>query len=343
MNGQKWKALASAMGIMILILDTRTGISAAREGIELCIKVLIPSLFPFFVLSAILTGNLGGMQPKWMKKIEKWFHFPEGSGHLLIVGVLSGYPVGAGNVCGCYRKKQLSKEDAERMIALCNNAGPSFLFGVLSGQFSHIGFIWMLWGTQILSLFLTARLTNSPLDRFSAEHSGAAVSPTQAMNQALRSMASVCGWVIIARVLLSFLNQYLFPWLPGLIQIIMTGLVELTNGCLLLNKIPQEGLRFTIASILLAFGGICVHMQTGSVCRELSRKKYLRIKGIQSLVCGFLSIGIQFLFRPSNRIIHPGFLLIIAAPLIVMTKRRKKAVAFRRHLMYNQEKRTERG
>ena len=47
--------------MLALILDGRTAIDGARQGIELCLRTVIPSLFPFFVLSILLTSSLLGM------------------------------------------------------------------------------------------------------------------------------------------------------------------------------------------------------------------------------------------------------------------------------------------
>ena len=46
---------------LLLFLFPEESVAAAREGISLCVDVLIPSLFPFFVLSSLLisTGLAG--------------------------------------------------------------------------------------------------------------------------------------------------------------------------------------------------------------------------------------------------------------------------------------------
>ena len=39
-----------ALGLLILILDGKTAYNGAVDGIELCLKTVIPALFPFFVI-----------------------------------------------------------------------------------------------------------------------------------------------------------------------------------------------------------------------------------------------------------------------------------------------------
>ena len=101
-----------AFAMLVLILDGQTAMAGAAEGLALCMKTLIPSLFPFFLLSAMLTSSLSG-------------------GGLLLTGLLGGYPLGAANAARAYRARQLDRAEAERMAVLCNCAGPSFLFGVV--------------------------------------------------------------------------------------------------------------------------------------------------------------------------------------------------------------------
>ena len=49
-----------AIGMCLLILDAKTALSSGAEGIKLCISTVIPSLFPFFILSAMINSTLFG-------------------------------------------------------------------------------------------------------------------------------------------------------------------------------------------------------------------------------------------------------------------------------------------
>ena len=72
-------ALLSAIGMMMLILDSKTALQGAANGIELCFRTLIPSLYPFFVLSILLTSALsakyspGMISPVWLSFIGAIF------------------------------------------------------------------------------------------------------------------------------------------------------------------------------------------------------------------------------------------------------------------------------
>lgn len=46
--------LALALSMFALIYYSDTSAAAAKEGLELCFNVIIPSLFPFFVMSSLV-------------------------------------------------------------------------------------------------------------------------------------------------------------------------------------------------------------------------------------------------------------------------------------------------
>ena len=88
----------AAAGMLLLILDARTGFQGAAEGIRLCISSVIPSLFPFFVLSMVLTGAIAGSTWRGLRPLGRLCGLPKGAESLLVVGLMGGYPVGAQSI-----------------------------------------------------------------------------------------------------------------------------------------------------------------------------------------------------------------------------------------------------
>ena len=71
-------------GLLILILDASTAIKGVREGIDLCIRTVIPALFPFFVLSPMLTGAVTGVRIPALR----FLGCPEGAESIYLIGLL---------------------------------------------------------------------------------------------------------------------------------------------------------------------------------------------------------------------------------------------------------------
>ena len=249
--------IMAAVGFLLLILDGQTAFQGALDGIELCIRTVIPSLFPFFIISMLLTSSLAGMNSNLLRPLGKILRIPSGSEGIFLIGLLSGYPTGAQSIATAHKNGQLSTRDAHRMMGFCSNAGPAFLFGMIGPIFSSPIIPWILWVIHIVSAFLTGIiLPGRSSDSVSVSHTQKFRIQT-ALERSVHTMAHVCGWIILFRVILSFLSRWLFFMLPNAVQIIISGGLELSNGCVLLKNIRDEGLRFLICSGFLGFGGLC--------------------------------------------------------------------------------------
>ena len=143
-------------GIIVFIMDSRTAIMGATEGVDLCIRTVIPSLFPFLILSNLLTGSLMGMELRILRPIGRLFGLQQGAESLLIPGFLGGYPAGAHSISAAYKTGQLSKENAHKLLAYCNNAGPAFLFGIIGPIFPSLRYSLALWSIHIFSALLVS-------------------------------------------------------------------------------------------------------------------------------------------------------------------------------------------
>lgn len=281
--------------IIILILDAKTSIQGAMDGVELCLKTVIPSLFPFFFLSGSITGMVSGYSGKLLRPIGRLCGMPQGSEPLFLLGITGGYPVGAQVIHTAYRSGQLQKSDAQRMLGFCSNAGPAFIFGMAGGLFESAAVPWLIWGILIISAFLTGMILPGK------SHQVCLIIPkykNNALEQALRAMAAVCGWVILFRVLLAVLNRWILWLLPPSFAILIAGFLELANGCIELHGAVEPLFRFVALSVILSFGGLCVGLQTKSVIGDLSCKTYFKGKCIQTIISLLLSllVGI-FVFK----------------------------------------------
>ena len=128
----------AGLGLLVLILDGGTAIEGVRTGINICIRTLIPSLFPFMILCGLINGNSDGHTGRLLCGVGKFCNIPPGCESILVTGFLGGYPVGARSVSALYDKGVITEDDARIMTVFCNNAGPSFLFGVLGSVFEDI-------------------------------------------------------------------------------------------------------------------------------------------------------------------------------------------------------------
>jgi hypothetical protein len=245
--------------------------------------------------------------------------------------MLGGYPAGAQCVAQAHRDGALKNEEAQRMIAFCNLAGPAFLFGIVAGTFANPKAAWVLWGIHIFSAFLVAMVLPGRSKENSVLRTGKPLSLSSALQRSLRVMASVCGWIIIFRILVAFLERWALWLLPVPVQVAITGLLELSIGCCSLGRIANDGLRFIISSGMLAFGGLCVCMQTASVASGVKMNTYIWGKLLQVLFSITLASIFQFLlFTNSDQakiplILWAAVTASIAAAVKFLHKNQKKS------------------
>lgn len=334
------KRMIGLLGLCMLIFDSRGAIAGAQEGVQLCIRTLIPSLFPFFVISGYFCNTLKTTQLSILKPLLRLCKIPEGADGLLVVGMLGGYPVGAKAIADACHNHQIDAADAKRMLGFCNNAGPSFVFGIVGTYFSANYIPWIVLVILILSAILTGWILPqmSKCNNISLKHEP--VNFVKVLHGSIVSVASVCGWVVLFRVLISILNRWLFWAMPELFQVSLSGILELSNGCIALGLIGNDGMRFVISTGLLSFGGLCVYLQTVSVVGDLGTGLYFPGKIIQSSIALIISIFIQyFLFTEDNRI--P--LVVMVAPTVLLTvalvsakiQKSKITVAIPQDVVYN--------
>lgn len=283
----------AAVGVMVLIFDSRCALEGARAGMDLCIRTVIPSMFPFLVLSMMFTTSLGNVDGRFIHRLSGVMKIPVTAAPILIPAFLGGYPVGAKCVANLYNNGAIDKQHAERLLAFCSNAGPSFLFGMVSAFFPDRHMAWKLWLIHILGAVFTGILY--PVTAKETENNRdlqTAVQKDDLMLSALKAMGIVCGWVVLFRTVTAFLKKWILWLLPPWLEAIIIGVLELSNGCCALLEIQNVDLRFIICSCILALGGVCVLFQTISVTKGLSLRNYYVGKFIQTLFSLLLSSAV---------------------------------------------------
>ena len=305
--------------LLLLLARPAASLAGASAGLVLWWDRVFPSLFPFLFLCSLLTNSLWGFRNLRMKRIICKLGIPEGAESILISGLLGGYPAGAQTIGAAFQNGSLATEDARHLLTFCSNAGPAFLFGMTAAIFPDKKMIWALWMIQILSALLTA-ITGHHTPIRTATLPTAKNSVPELLVRSIRTMAVICGWVLLFRMVTGFLETWvLFRFSPE-VRVFIAGLLELSNGCISLQEIHNPALRFVLCSVFLSAGGLCVTMQTVSVMEGLSPMPYLTGKLRQTLFSLVLSLlylhlgwivlmvlGIFLLIFPMKTKIKGGF------------------------------------
>lgn len=310
---QIFYTLLPPLTMLLIIMDSQCALLGATSGLEMCLKVIIPTLFPFIFLSILTTSSLSRIKILPLRPLARICGIPEGAEHILIMAFFGGYPIGAQTVHRTWREGTIDKNTALRLLAFCNNAGPSFIFGLLGTVFSLSFAPLFLWIIHIISALTVGFLL--PGKRIAKTKYDTSRQPTlaEALHISMRTVAEICSWVLLFRVLLTFVDRYILHAISPTLKVIIAGCLELANGCLSLENIQQESTRFITAAVLLSLGGLCVFFQTTSVTRGLNIKLYFPGKLIQTSLSLILSIlCTPFLY---NVIITPYIPFLLGATI----------------------------
>ena len=107
-----------------LLLLPEVSAQAARDAMLLCAQTLIPSLFPFFVLSSLLIAcGASELLSALLSPLMRPLFGLSGTGAAaLALGLCGGYPVGARTAAELVENGALSQEEGERLLAFCTNS-----------------------------------------------------------------------------------------------------------------------------------------------------------------------------------------------------------------------------
>lgn len=273
---------------LALVLWPEQAMEAMRDGLRLCGNVILPSLFPFFVLSSLVVEL--GMSRYLGKLLEPvmapLFRVNGNCAAALALGFVGGYPVGARTAIQIYERGQCSRTEAERMLAFCNNSGPAFILGAVGAGVFGSG----LAGLLLYLVHLAASLIVGVLFRFYKSHEKpqtrksqgpqfqAASFPsafTSSITGALQSTINICAFILFFTVflrilahagILNFLSRFLSILLAPLgmdqtwTERLLTGLMEVSSGVSSLTDGALSG-RLSMAAFMLGWAGVSVHCQ----------------------------------------------------------------------------------
>jgi sporulation integral membrane protein YlbJ len=316
------RKLVPGLGILCagaaLLRWPQESMAAAREGLTLCATVILPSLFPFLVLSALvvelgMSQYLGRLLESIMVPL---FRVNGSCACALALGLVGGYPVGARTAVSLYQNGQCSKTEAQRLLAFCNNCGPSFILGVVgAGIFGSSLAGLLLYLTHIAAAALVGLLFRfyRPEDRprrvrgsWSVQATPFAAAFTRSVTGAMQSVLNICAFVLFFTVVIRVLSlSGILSALAGLLaalfsplgltqtwaQRLLTGLLELSSGVSTLSGTGGLTAKLTLAAFLLGWAGLSVHCQTLSFLTDsgLSTGTYFAGKLLHGILAAALT------------------------------------------------------
>lgn len=316
--------------VICLVIFSNSNLIATTNGLKLWANNVVPSLFPFFVAVELLgQTNIVYYLSKLLDKIMKpLFNVPGCGAFPFIMGLISGYPVGAKIVSNLYLNKAITKNEAERLLCFTNNSGPLFILGTVGISFyanSTIGAILLF--THIMAsvsvgiiLGLISRKkekneyitsNNTLIKKNDLKISELGEILGNSILNSIKTILMIGGFVVIFSVIISILQKtkilVLFSSIisnsfgvnQDLVLGFITGVIEFTNGLNIISKIHIKAISINIilSSFILGFGGLSITLQVLSIISKskLSIKKYVIGKFLHGLIAAIYTFLILLL------------------------------------------------
>ncbi len=289
---------------VLIILFPKEIIGASKNGISLWFNNVLPSLLPFVIGTNLLIGLgfvsfIGTLVEPLMTKL---FRVPGQGAFAWVLGMTSGYPIGAKITADLRTNKELTQAEAQRLISFTNNSGPLFVVGAVgTGMFgSATGGYFMLLIHYLAAFTVGLLFRNYKRHEPTKPHGhhrnilrksfhslrasrmkddrtfGALLGDS--VKNAMETMVVIGGFIILFCVVVEALEitnilgclANLFKLLGERLGIneniyegLVVGIMEITNGCKILGDSGGHAVvSIVAAAAVISWGGLSIHAQS---------------------------------------------------------------------------------
>lgn len=248
--------------------------NGASEGLLLWFQIIIPTLFPFLLITnlLLLTDSIHYIARSIARPLRFLFRVSGNGSFVLLVGFLCGYPMGAKMTADLVTSNKITEAEGRYLLSFCNNTSPVFILNFI---------VWKTLGQESLALPTLFILILSPMfvsfltRRFYLK--GASCFPDirtakqekkkldfsvvdACMMNSFEAIVKVGGYIILFSVLLTLIKE--LPWENPALNLLLPTL-EVTNGILILHQFSFPFiLEYPAILALTSFGGLCSIAQT---------------------------------------------------------------------------------
>lgn len=272
--------------LVLLLLFPEPVIMATRTGILAWADKVVPALFPFLVLTSLMTHyQLPQMLGKLLAPVFKnVLHISPITFFIMFMSTLSGNPSGARLAKEYYDEGALTKQEFRGLLYFSNFASPLFIIGttgVVLYESQRVGYLLLvahLMGSLAVFIGCYPLLKSKNSDRvqvirFPKEPFSQLL--LSAIEQATATLVRIGGIIVFFYIMtevmqLVQLYELLENLLAPLLNILnidnagplFSGMMEFTQGVFKLSSHNAPlNLRLAITAFIISFAGLSVHTQ----------------------------------------------------------------------------------
>lgn len=296
----------SLISLIELLLNKTIIFNTISYSMNLWISSIIPSLFPFFIISDILIQyNITNYIPKFIRKIfTKIFNISDNTVTIFFLSLISGFPSNARNTRSMYDMNLIDEKEASHALIFTHFSNPLFILGTVSVFFlknEKLGLIILI--SHYLSNIILGIATrnyniisksNNKIPNQSKKNFPKVL--INAIKNAIDTLLTILGtltcFLIISAIIINSIN--ITPYNSAILK----GILEMTMGLKSLSLLNISNIyKVVISSMFISFGGLSVHMQVLSflIDTKISYKPFFIARFFHAIIAGLLSYTIYLI------------------------------------------------
>jgi hypothetical protein len=309
---QALQASALLLVLVLIFIFRQSAAQGVYLAISYSLSVLIPSILPFMFVSSLFSVSAASLPLcKILSPVTRHlFRLNPCAAPVILFGMTCGYPVGAKLSAELLDRKEISQEEASRLLLFTLNPGIPFCVLFLGGTvLGSLSAGWLLYlsiscGGIVSGIFLGLLSKNTGGFLLQSEKQDPMwLSVKKAADSTVRACLQMVFFIVIFWSGLSIfresggfaflVRQLPLPFLGSLEKAgILSFLFEVTRG---ISDSASLGLPLYIFLLGLTFGGLCIHLQLFSFFKN-PPVKYPRFFLWRTIHCA-LTLGFYRLFQ----------------------------------------------
>ena len=298
-----WKS-ALTTGIILLfftmLILSKEISTYALEGLDLAVKLILPSVFPFLLITDVLITSIRAEKVTLLHRaFERIFRISGEGIATFFCGILCGFPVGAKMSAELYKNGIISKCECERLMSFCNNASPAyviFVVGLALRENIRDGIF--LYFTMIISAVISGFIIGIKKEKQSnsCDINWQKYSFVNSIKHSCEVCINICAFITAFAIICGLIKKFIRN---QLVCGAIISLLEIGNASRYLSElcISHPLYSFVLTSFAVSFSGISVISQAAYIIgsqSNISIAKHVKYKLLQ----GFISAMISLIIYP---------------------------------------------
>ncbi len=302
--GQSVFIFLCGFSLILILRNSDIAIEYIGNGLKLCVRTVIPALFPFMVISELIVlSGLGDILGRFLDRPLGWIFGISGvSSCAVLLGAFCGFPIGARTAVALLDQGLINKKEASRLLTFCNNPSSAYLINAVGVSLYFCRKLGItLYIVTLINAFIigAAQRFFCPKLQTDNDHN-IRIYPrsinvfTDSVTRAANSMLIICAYVVFFSAILGCLSQLLAAFkCPPPLTAFIYGIVELSCGVSTSSSLGLNTAGVCLTAFIVGWSGISVHLQILSVCagKGLNFRGYFAAK----LIHGLLNSLIMFI------------------------------------------------